>query len=110
MAVHPSPAILLGPGLSSPPLTISSVLLLRQSAGVKQPTQYDLGTDAPLTPQWLEPLVVLSNLSRAAQIIHPGQERRRHKQVTGKSVRVPLVTSVGLHVMLIVDRTAPMQQ
>lgn len=110
MAVHPSTAVLLRGRLRGPPVSIGSVLRLWQPASIKQSAQYDLRANAPLSPQRSEPLVVLSNLSRAPQIVHSCQERRGHKQVTGESIRVPLITLVGLHILLIVDRTASMQQ
>ncbi|VWB35610.1 hypothetical protein BPS26883_01582 [Burkholderia pseudomultivorans] len=110
MAVHPTPGILLRRRLGSPPVSISSVLLLRQPARIKQSAQYDLCANAPLSAQWPQPLVVLGNLSRTRQIVHPGKERRGYQQVTSERVRVPLATSVGLHIVLIVDRTAPVQQ
>ena len=110
MAVHPSTAVLLRGRLRDPPVSIGSVLRLWQPASIKQSAQYDLRANAPLSPQRSEPLVVLSNLSRAPQIVHSCQERRGNKQVTGESIRVPLITLVGLHILLIVDRTASMQQ
>ncbi|KVQ83918.1 hypothetical protein WK08_30255 [Burkholderia ubonensis] len=110
MAVHSSPAILFRRGLSSPPVSVRDVLLLRQSPRIKQSAQYDFSANTPLSPKWLQPFVVISDLSRTDSIIHPCQERRRHKHVASESIRVPFVTLVGLHIVLIVNGTASMQQ
>src|SRR5260364_199274 len=108
VAVLPAAPLLFRNSLGTPPRSVSGLLRLGQSVCVKQSAQYDFGGHSPCFPKRLEPLIELGDLPWTLSIFHLDEKRFRHKQMSSECVRVPFVTLMRLHIVLIVNRAAPM--
>src|SRR5260364_410433 len=108
--VLPAASLLFRNRLGRSPFPVSGILRLGKPASIKQSPQYDFGAHPPCFPKRLEPLIELGDLPWTRSIFHLDEKRFRHKQMPSECICISFVTSMRLHIALIVNCAALMYQ
>src|SRR5260363_246610 len=108
VAVLPAASLLFRNRLGRSPFPVSGILRLGYPARIKQSPQYDFGAHPPCFPKRLKPLIELGDLPWTRSIFHLDEKRFRHKQMPSECICISFVTSMRLHIALIVNCAALM--